>query len=64
MIYGLFHGLVFFPVILSLIGPPPFSVNHSNGEVPISPDELEPQLSAVKKEVENEITVHYLNLIK
>lgn len=63
MIYGLFHGLIFFPVILSLIGPPAFSVNHSIDEVAISPDELEPQLSVAKKEVENEInvdqTVHY-----
>lgn len=42
--YGLFHGLLFLPVVLSLIGPAPFPVVHSVTEVALTADELEPQL--------------------
>ena len=42
--YGLFHGLIFFPVLLSLVGPAPFMI-HPETEVAISAEELEPQLN-------------------
>nr|SVE93817.1 EOG090X0BEK [Scapholeberis mucronata] len=45
VVYGLFHGLIFFPVLLSLIGPPPFPMAHLANEVALSPEELEPQLN-------------------
>ena len=43
--YGLFHGLLFFPVILSLIGPDPFPIARPAVEVALNAEELEPQLS-------------------
>lgn len=42
--YGLFHGLVFFPVLLSLIGPRSFDATRVVTEIPINAEELEPQL--------------------
>jgi len=55
VIYGLFHGLVFFPVLLSLIGPKSFDISRVNSEIPISAEELEPQLQckdSIKDEFE------------
>nr|SVE70620.1 EOG090X0BEK [Daphnia similis]SVE71247.1 EOG090X0BEK [Daphnia similis]SVE72505.1 EOG090X0BEK [Daphnia similis] len=45
--YGLFHGLLFFPVILSLIGPPPFDLDRppSLEDKAVTAEELEPQLT-------------------
>jgi hypothetical protein len=45
--YGLFHGLLFFPVILSIIGPAPFDVAHPPvvQDKAITAEELEPQLN-------------------
>lgn len=41
----MFHGLLFFPVILSLIGPDPFPIARPAVEVAANAEELEPQLS-------------------
>lgn len=49
--YGLFHGLIFFPVLLSLVGPAPFMI-HSETEVAISAEELEPQLNQDKSKTQ------------
>ena len=42
--YGLFHGLIFFPVMLSICGPPPFAENSHSPQLAINEEELEPQL--------------------
>lgn len=44
--YGLFHGLILFPVVLSLIGPASFATQMENPVV--FSEELEPQLPAIK----------------
>ena len=49
--YGLFHGLIFFPVLLSLVGPAPFMI-HPVTEVAISAEELEPQLNQEKSKTQ------------
>lgn len=49
--YGLFHGLLFFPVILSLIGPPPFDLDRPPNleDKAVTAEELEPQLTHREK---------------
>jgi len=42
--YGLFHGLIFFPVMLSICGPPPFAETSHSPQLAINDEELEPQL--------------------
>lgn len=50
MAYGLYHGLIFFPVILSLIGPTPFALTTLPAdEKATCPEELEPQLAPAGK---------------
>lgn len=49
VVYGLFHGLLFFPVVLSLIGPASFPMAHPVLEVALTEEELEPQLSHREK---------------
>lgn len=44
--YGLFHGLILFPVVLSLIGPASFAAPRE--KTVIFSEELEPQLPAIK----------------
>lgn len=51
VVYGLFHGLIFFPVLLSLIGPAPFPMAHLAKEVALSPEELQPQLKQEEKTI-------------
>jgi len=41
VIYGLYHGLIFFPVLLSLIGPKSFDASRMV-EIPMLSEELEP----------------------
>jgi hypothetical protein len=49
--YGLFHGLLFFPVVLSLVGPAPFDVAAPPDveDKAVTAEELEPQLSHREK---------------
>nr|SVE90710.1 EOG090X0BEK [Daphnia sinensis] len=49
--YGLFHGLILFPVILSLIGPAPFDLEPSPNleDKAVTAEELEPQLTHREK---------------
>lgn len=49
MAYGLYHGLILFPVVLSLIGPAPFPVAAPTEGEAIWSEELEPQLPPVVK---------------
>lgn len=47
VVYGLFHGLIFLPVLLSLVGPEPFIVDETSMEMVRNPSELgrlQPQL--------------------
>lgn len=61
--YGLYHGLIFFPVILSLIGPAPFAIAHPVAETNVTAEELEPQLkhngkpAVVEASIEEEIAI-------
>nr|SVE90082.1 EOG090X0BEK [Daphnia sinensis] len=49
--YGLFHGLILFPVILSLIGPAPFDLEPPPNleDKAVTAEELEPQLTHREK---------------
>nr|SVE88835.1 EOG090X0BEK [Daphnia sinensis] len=49
--YGLFHGLILFPVILSLIGPAPFNLEPPPNleDKAVTAEELEPQLTHREK---------------
>lgn len=51
--YGLFHGLIFFPVLLSICGPPAFNTAHSNTEHVSNAEELEPQLKPTTPALEH-----------
>ena len=53
--YGLFHGLIFLPVVLSIMGPSPFAVADIQNEVAADPEELEPQLDKESLPAEIEV---------
>ena len=56
MVYGLYHGLILFPVILSLIGPAPFAITTQAGDATTRLEELEPQLPPAIKATTDQMT--------
>merc|ERR1712071_673009 len=46
VIYGLYHGLIFFPVLLSIIGPSSFDASRKLSEIAINAEELQPQIQS------------------
>ena len=46
VIYGLYHGLIFFPVLLSIIGPSSFDASQISSEIAINAEELQPQIQS------------------
>ena len=63
VIYGLFHGLIFLPVILSIVGPNPFDISHHHRLSDISAEVAaaidQPSIKVMEKDVEE--TVKMIN---